>query len=352
MAPPIRYPSGPRVGRSHCSRSGFGRLSLRGRWDAGGFYVTPDEEKAQLFGATFLADNLAQSALQVQEVSAAEVNKVRCAFLPVHFPHRAWPARLRHPALPQEAEGGGHDARRPRPSTRTSAPTTTPPSRSRSSQLDTIVATKNSLSPVNSRQTLLLKTLDDFKTVDVVAGAGPLTASQKVSIEDAGKVGTPALKEPFNQVVLVTDKAMKALTFITQEDLPTCLAEKQPLLVDLLKGESRGGILSMYRLRIPTTKKAIRRSSPSMVRFHLTEDQNHLAGARYLPRPRISSSFPAASERTQFDLVELRVQPAQARDRLMLVCGRQFAVVINHPKDFDVDRERKGVLHYQLEQML
>jgi hypothetical protein len=50
--------------------------------------------------------------------------------------------------------------------------------------------------------------------------------------------------------------------------------------------------------------------------------------------------------------VELRVQPAQARDRLMLVCGRQFAVVINHPKDFDVDREHKGVLHYQLEQML
>jgi hypothetical protein len=29
--------------------------------------------------------------------------------------------------------------------------------------------------------------------------------------------------------------AMKALAFITQEDLPTCLAEKQPLLVDLLK---------------------------------------------------------------------------------------------------------------------
>lgn len=77
-------------------------------------------------------------------------------------------------------------------------------------QLDTIVATKNSLSPVNSRQTLLLKTLDDFKTVDVVAGAGPLTASQKVSIEDAGKVGIPALKEPFNQVVLVTDKGALA----------------------------------------------------------------------------------------------------------------------------------------------
>jgi hypothetical protein len=77
-------------------------------------------------------------------------------------------------------------------------------------QLDTIVATKNSLSPVNSRQTLLLKTLDDFKTVDVVAGAGPLTASQKVSIEDAGKVGIPALTEAFNQVVLVTDKGAPA----------------------------------------------------------------------------------------------------------------------------------------------
>ncbi|KAJ7821762.1 hypothetical protein B0H14DRAFT_2599007 [Mycena olivaceomarginata] len=54
----------------------------------------------------------------------------------------------------------------------------------------------------------------------------------------------------------------------------------------------------MYELRIPTTKKAIRRSSPSM----------------------------AASERTQFDLAELCVQPAQARDRQMLGAQRSLDI--------------------------
>jgi hypothetical protein len=36
----------------------------------------------------------------------------------------------------------------------------------------------------------------------------------------------------------------------------------------------------------------------------------------------------------------------------MLVYGRQLAVAINHPKDFDIDREYKGVFHYPLEQIL
>ncbi|KAJ7925453.1 hypothetical protein B0H13DRAFT_1863105 [Mycena leptocephala] len=230
---------------------------------SGGFYVTPDEEKAQLFGATFLADkcatkggvvvmefSLAQSALQVQEVSAAEVNKDSGdsprynsstqvePFIWFRTAHGQLGSAIQRflkkqkaadttPADPPVDENISTDDNPTVQKPLIALPT--------QAQLDTIVATKNSLSPVNSRQTLLLKTLDDFKTVDVVAGAGPLTASQKVSIEDAGKVGIPALKEPFNQVVLVTGKAMKALTFITQEDLPTCLAEKQPLLVDLLK---------------------------------------------------------------------------------------------------------------------
>jgi len=124
-------------------------------------------------------------------------------------------------------------------------------------QLDLIIKTASSLSPLKAKQTELLKVLDDFKAVDVVAGAGPLTNSQKVAIADAGSPGVkiPPLTEPFNQVVLVTDKgapdrpysvtcrnlnlmsmiAMGALSFVSQEPLPTCLAAKQPLLVEFLK---------------------------------------------------------------------------------------------------------------------
>ncbi|KAJ7751424.1 hypothetical protein B0H16DRAFT_1460328 [Mycena metata] len=245
---------------------------------SGGFYVTPDEEKAQLFGATFLADKCATkggvvvmgssltlrniktltqeylgrvqlgsirapvrptSIRGVQEVSAAEVNNLKThASTQFRTAHGQLGSAIQRflkkqkaadttPADPPVDENISTDDNPAVQKPLIALPTP--------AQLDTIIATKNSLSPVNSRQTLLLKTLNDFKTVDVVAGAGPLTASQKVLIEDAGKVGIPALKEPFNQVVLVTDKAMKALMFVTQEDLPTCLAEKQPLLVDLLK---------------------------------------------------------------------------------------------------------------------
>lgn len=46
-----------------------------------------------------------------------------------------------------------------------------------------------------------------MKDIDVVAGAGSLTLSQRTTVADAGNeaVGIPPLKEPFNQVVLVTD---------------------------------------------------------------------------------------------------------------------------------------------------
>ncbi|KAJ7078043.1 hypothetical protein B0H15DRAFT_540976 [Mycena belliarum] len=211
---------------------------------SGGFYVTPDEEKAQLFGATFLADkcatkggvvvmafSLAQSALKVQEVPSASVNSFRTAHGQLGSAIQRFLKKQKAadttPADPPVDENISTDDN----------PAVSPPliALPTQAQLDAVVATKNSLSPVNKRQALLLQTLDDFKTVDVVAGAGPLTASQRVSIEDAGKVGIPALTEPFNQVVLVTDNAMKALSFVAQEDLPTCLAEKQPLLVDLLK---------------------------------------------------------------------------------------------------------------------
>jgi hypothetical protein len=213
---------------------------------SGGFYVTPDEDKAQLFGATFLADKCAdkggvvvmkfslnQSALKVQEIPSAQVTAFRSQqsrlggaiqrFLKKQAPADTTPA---DPPADENISKDDNPAVQP--------PLIALPTQA---QLDLIIQTASSLSPLKAKQTELLKVLDDFKTVDVVAGAGPLTNSQKVAIADAGSPGVkiPPLTEPFNQVVLVTDKAMKALSFVSQADLPTCLADKQPLLVAFLK---------------------------------------------------------------------------------------------------------------------
>ncbi|KAJ7479616.1 hypothetical protein FB451DRAFT_1171716 [Mycena latifolia] len=213
---------------------------------SGGFYVTPDESNAQLFGATFLANTCADKGgvvvlefsldttdLQVKEVTAAEVNKFRSvqgqlggAFQRFLKKQKAADAAA---ADPPADDGIANDDN----------PANTPPKIAlpTAEQLETMTTTKGALSPVTKKETELRQAFADFKPLDVVAGAGPLTATQKVLIEDASspEVGMPPLEEPFNQVVLVTDKAMAQLKFVGQADLPECLAEAQPKLVAFLK---------------------------------------------------------------------------------------------------------------------
>ncbi|KAF8987889.1 hypothetical protein BDZ89DRAFT_1055456 [Hymenopellis radicata] len=59
--------------------------------------------------------------------------------------------------------------------------------------------------PAKDLPTALKKAFEDFKTLDVVAGAASFTPSQRGLIKGAGEFGIPPLEEPFNQVVLVTD---------------------------------------------------------------------------------------------------------------------------------------------------
>ncbi|KAF7347067.1 hypothetical protein MVEN_01460500 [Mycena venus] len=209
---------------------------------SGGFYVTPDEEKAQLFGATFLADkcadkggtvimefNFPSSDLKVNNVgtSTLVVNKFRAdqsrlggaitRFLKKQQPSDATPAD------PPTDDGISKDDN-PAPQTpKIAIPT--------QDQVEAMLADTKAFNTQNRAAFAAMK------DVDVVAGAGSLTQSQKITIADAGNeaVGIPPLQEPFNQVVLVTDDAMKKLKFVKQEDLPACLAEKQPKLVAFLK---------------------------------------------------------------------------------------------------------------------
>ncbi|KAJ7261058.1 hypothetical protein C8J57DRAFT_1232614 [Mycena rebaudengoi] len=227
---------------------------------SGGFYVTPDEQNAQLFGATFLANNckdkggvvvlgmsgfqlsLDTSGLEVKDVGTNKVivNKFRADQARLGGAFQRFLKKNLAPEPPADQGISADD----NPAVQAPLiPLPTP------EQIEQAKQTKNALNTVN------LKTFEDFKTVDVVAGAGPFAASQRVLIEDASnpEVGIPPLSEPFNQVVLVTDKgkhaflskydmpgsddaiAMGKLRFVGQNDLDACLAEKQPKLLAFLK---------------------------------------------------------------------------------------------------------------------
>ncbi|KAJ7452586.1 ankyrin repeat-containing domain protein [Mycena latifolia] len=90
-------------------------------------------------------------------------------------------------------------------------------------QLAAMTSRKGAPSPVAEREAELQAVCAALATADVVAGAGPLTATQRVLTEDAGDalMGMPAFSESFNQV----DKGehtrtMTQLKFVTQKDVP------------------------------------------------------------------------------------------------------------------------------------
>ncbi|KAJ6536806.1 hypothetical protein B0H19DRAFT_377952 [Mycena capillaripes] len=208
---------------------------------SGGFYVTPDKAKAQLFGATFLGEKcashggvvimelkLSTSGLKLNEVSSVGRTAVTFGasqsrlgnavklFLKKQAPSDALP-----PDPPSDQGISADD----NPAVQ-KPPIAIPTEDQVQGFLDA--------NPKNFRK----ENKDAFaaiKGVDVVAASAPLSQGQKSTINHAKTVGMAPLEEPFNQVVLISDKAMKALEFVSQEDLPDCLATQATQLVALLK---------------------------------------------------------------------------------------------------------------------
>ncbi|KAJ6575634.1 hypothetical protein DFH09DRAFT_377455, partial [Mycena vulgaris] len=217
---------------------------------SGGFYVTPDENKAQLFGAIFLADtcstqggvviiefNFDTSQLNVKDVGTdvSTVNKFRGLQSRLGGAFTRWLRKQQPsdaaPPDPPADDGIGNDDNPADPPPRVALPTT--------DQITTMKNTKGSLSPVSRTENQLWQAYSDLSTVDVVSGAGSFSQAQATLIADATNpaVGMPPLVAPFNQVVLITNKAMGKLTFVNAEDLPKCLADLQPKLVAFIKSK-------------------------------------------------------------------------------------------------------------------
>ncbi|KAJ7452280.1 hypothetical protein FB451DRAFT_696790 [Mycena latifolia] len=154
--------------------------------------------------------------------------------------------------------------------------------------------TKEALSKVSKTETQLWQAYTDLSTVDVVSGAGSFSQSQLTLIADATnpEVGMPSLVEPFNQVVLITNKAMGKLTFVNAEDLPKCLADLQPKLVAFVK--SKGDSCDL-----PGNKKRADCSNPST---SASASQSHSASSvssKSTSAPVKSSSSQASSSGTK-----------------------------------------------------
>ncbi|KAJ7234077.1 hypothetical protein C8J57DRAFT_1531859 [Mycena rebaudengoi] len=215
---------------------------------SGGLYLTPDKKNAQLFGTTFLANackdrgevvviefNFDTSGLQVKELGMnkstvdrfrGEQSRLGGAFQ--RFLKKQPVSDNDGPAPPTD-EGIANDDNPVNSPPKIVLPTAT--------LLTQMTTTANALSPIKARNNELVAAFNEFKTLDVITGAGSFSASQKVLIDDAAnpEVGIPRLGDPFNQVVLVTQKAMGKLKFVSQTNLPDDYVAKQPLLLAFLK---------------------------------------------------------------------------------------------------------------------
>ncbi|KAJ7088494.1 hypothetical protein B0H15DRAFT_949673 [Mycena belliarum] len=235
---------------------------------SGGFYLTPDEDNAQLFGATFLAVPCKEkggvkviefefdtSKLNVKVVGSDTKTVIKFRSAQSRFGHALERVLANQPASEQGTvdtptdEGIANDDN---PSPPGPAAKITLPSQAK---IDAVMKAPQSLSILKKTQTEFLKIYQDMKTVDVVTGSAPFERSQTIVMEDAATVGLPPLNTPFNQVVLISNKgmspflrhrplgdcqtdltaAMQELRFVDAKDLTMCLAEKQPQLIALLE---------------------------------------------------------------------------------------------------------------------
>ncbi|KAF7324976.1 hypothetical protein MKEN_00540000 [Mycena kentingensis (nom. inval.)] len=200
------------------------QLSTNLRWPnefsfLGGFYTTPSEESAELFGAHFL-DCRKEGGIVVMKLALNRAN------LNVKELGDGDAAQIFH--SDQDFIGGRISARLA--STRGKVNKLIPRLRPTDNELDSILA-GNAVFDIRPEEDNRLRALvADFRgptATDVVAGTVPIASEQVEAIRehvDFG-FGLDALLDPFPQVVLVTDRAMEALQPLSITPLSACRAE-------------------------------------------------------------------------------------------------------------------------------
>ncbi|KAH8824626.1 hypothetical protein DL96DRAFT_1818309 [Flagelloscypha sp. PMI_526] len=189
-----------------------------------GFYTTPIKGNAELFGAIFLAEQCREKGgvsivtlslgagftpLEVGSGTAAE------QFRADHS--RLGAAIAKQLNLPK----GGQK------------PTQFPSDADIETAAEALRTGKNPF-PSEVIRKRVFERFDEFKGVDVVSGTGKLLVGQRGLADVARSPGIDLdfPEDAFEQVVIVSDKGLGLLKFVSAEPLDSCLAAKQPKILE------------------------------------------------------------------------------------------------------------------------
>ncbi|KAH8824628.1 hypothetical protein DL96DRAFT_1818311 [Flagelloscypha sp. PMI_526] len=190
----------------------------------GGFYATPKKEDAELFGAIFLAEQCKDKG----GVSIVTLS-LGAGFTPLEVGSGTAAEQFRadHSRL------GAAIAKQLKLPKGGQTPTQFPADADIETAAEALRTSKTAFSAIAIRDRVL-KRFDEFKGVDVVTGIGKLLVGQR-GVADVAKGPGIELNFPedaFEQVVIVSDKGLGLLKFVSTEALDPCLAAKQPKILE------------------------------------------------------------------------------------------------------------------------
>ncbi|KAH8828644.1 hypothetical protein DL96DRAFT_1595266 [Flagelloscypha sp. PMI_526] len=191
-----------------------------------GFYVTPKKDDAILFGTIFLAARCKDNG----GVSIVTLS-LGAGFTPLELGS----GRLVEQFRSDHSKLGKAIAKNLKLSEGGQFPTQFP------SDIDiqravTALKAPDSKDPsftTNAIKARILNRFDEFQNIDLVSAAGVLLLGQR-ALADVAKGPGIELNFPadaFSQIVIVSDKGLGLLKFVSTEALPSNLAAKQPLII-------------------------------------------------------------------------------------------------------------------------
>ncbi|KAF7325002.1 hypothetical protein MKEN_00542600 [Mycena kentingensis (nom. inval.)] len=212
------------------------KLKAQRKWPdefsiTGGFYLTPDETNAQIFGGVFLAPRcvneggvvimrleLNREGLAIKEVAGSDAEKIHKRTRTFGLQIAQFLAANPAPELDDFGIASDDD------DSATPGANNGPPVPS-AAQLQRALTTDGVFSATPANEAKIRNIITDLLAQDVIAGAVPLHPKQVQSMASAAQLGMPQLEDPFEQVVLLTDKAVSQLEVINIEPLPACILE-------------------------------------------------------------------------------------------------------------------------------
>ncbi|KAJ7178282.1 hypothetical protein C8R46DRAFT_1346463 [Mycena filopes] len=220
---------------------------------SGGTYLTPNQDNAIAYGASFLTHCTAENRggvvimgliFDTAATDSQPALRVNSLGITGDGPQMFWNDQMKFGMAIREHLD-------PKIDPYTTHPTRPPPN---PEQMDEIRRDPASLTLVPQQ---MWAAYDELALYDVVTGAVPMHEDQVEATKVAVGYGMPAIQEPFIQVVLVTDTGKSSLTrikFVEQVPLDPKLTAKQPALYKKFKPLSA---------RNPNLRRALGMAEPS-----------------------------------------------------------------------------------------